>query len=122
MSEDSQDIVTIKIAGIEYQLYCPQEEQSSLIEAGEILDKRIKSIKRKTRNLPIEKVAVLAGLDVVNEFLSNEGASVSNSNDTSTDKNDKKISADTSDEKTDASEEENLSLKLVDEISELSKL
>ena len=122
MSEDSQDIVTIKIAGIEYQLYCPQEEQSSLIEAGEILDKRIKSIKRKTRNLPIEKVAVLAGLDVVNEFLSNEGAFVSNSNDTSTDKNDKKISADTSDEKTDSSEEENLSLKLVDEISELSKL
>ena len=122
MSEDSQDIVTIKIAGIEYQLYCPQEEQSSLIEAGEILDKRIKSIKRKTRNLPIEKVAVLAGLDVVNEFLSNEGASVSNSNDTSTDKNDKKISTDTSDEKIDASEEENLSLKLVDEISELSKL
>ena len=122
MSEDSQDIVTIKIAGIEYQLYCPQEEQSSLIEAGEILDKRIKSIKRKTRNLPIEKVAVLAGLDVVNEFLSNEGASVSNPNDTSTDKNDKKISADTSDEKTDSSEEENLSLKLVDEISELSKL
>ncbi len=122
MSEDSQDIVTIKIAGIEYQLYCPQEEQSSLIEAGEILDKRIKSIKRKTRNLPIEKVAVLAGLDVVNEFLSNEGASVSDSNDTSTDKNDKKISADTADEKTDSSEEENLSLKLVDEISELSKL
>ena len=122
MSEDSQDIVTIKIAGIEYQLYCPQEEQSSLIEAGEILDKRIKSIKRKTRNLPIEKVAVLAGLDVVNEFLSNEGAYVSNSIDTSTDKNDKKISADTSDEKTDSSEEENLSLKLVDEISELSKL
>ena len=122
MSEDSQDIVTIKIAGIEYQLYCPQEEQSSLIEAGEILDKRIKSIKRKTRNLPIEKVAVLAGLDVVNEFLSNQGTSVSNSNDTSTDKNDKKISADTSDEKTDSSEEENLSLKLVDEISELSKL
>ena len=122
MSEDSQDIVTIKIAGIEYQLYCPQEEQSSLIEAGEILDKRIKSIKRKTRNLPIEKVAVLAGLDVVNEFLSNEGTSVSNSNDTSTDKNDKEISADTSDEKTDSSEEENLSLKLVDEISELSKL
>ena len=122
MSEDSQDIVTIKIAGIEYQLYCPQEEQSSLIEAGEILDKRIKSIKRKTRNLPIEKVAVLAGLDVVNEFLSNQGTYVSNSNNTSDDKNDKKISTDTSDEKMDASEEENLSLKLVDEISELSKL
>ena len=122
MSEDNQDIVTLKIAGIEYQLYCPPEEQSTLIEAGEILDKRIKSIKRKTRNLPIEKVAVLAGLDVVNEFLSNEGASSTEANDVSTETTDEKSAANVSEEKADASEEENLSLKLVDEISELSKL
>ena len=122
MSEDDQDIVTLKIAGIEYQLYCPPEEQSTLIEAGEILDKRIKSIKRKTRNLPIEKVAVLAGLDVVNEFLSNEGASSTEANDESSAATDKKSASNVSEEKIDSSEEENLSLKLVDEISELSKL
>ena len=122
MSEDDQDIVTLKIAGIEYQLYCPPEEQSTLIEAGEILDKRIKSIKRKTRNLPIEKVAVLAGLDVVNEFLSNEGASSIEANDESSSAKDEKSAANVSEEKVDSSEEENLSLKLVDEISELSKL
>ena len=122
MNEDDQDIVTLKIAGIEYQLYCPPEEQSTLIEAGEILDKRIKSIKRKTRNLPIEKVAVLAGLDVVNEFLANEGASSTEANVESTDTTDEKSAANTSEEKADLSEAENLSLKLVDEISELSKL
>ena len=122
MSEDDQDIVTLKIAGIEYQLYCPPEEQSSLIAAGEILDKRIKSIKRKTRNIPIEKVAVLAGLDVVNEFLSNEGASSTEVNDESSAATDEKSAANVSEEKVDSSEEENLSLKLVDEISELSKL
>ena len=122
MSEDDQDIVTLKIAGIEYQLYCPPEEQSTLIEAGEILDKRIKSIKRKTRNLPIEKVAVLAGLDVVNEFLTNEGASSIEANDESSAAADEKSAANVSEEKVDSSEEENLSLKLVDEISELSKL
>ena len=122
MSDDDQDIVTLKIAGIEYQLYCPPEEQSTLIEAGEILDKRIKSIKRKTRNLPIEKVAVLAGLDVVNEFLSNEGASSIEANDESSTAKDEKSAANVSEEKFDSSEEENLSLKLVDEISELSKL
>ena len=122
MSEDDQDIVTLKIAGIEYQLYCPPEEQSTLIEAGEILDKRIKSIKRKTRNLPIEKVAVLAGLDVVNEFLSNEGDSATPVNDKSSEATDEKSAANVSEEKVDSSEEENLSLKLVDEISELSKL
>ena len=122
MSEDDQDIVTLKIAGIEHQLYCPPEEQSTLIEAGEILDKRIKSIKRKTRNLPIEKVAVLAGLDVANEFLSNEGAPSTEANDESLEASDEKSSSNVSKEKVDSSEEENLSLKLVDEISELSKL
>ena len=122
MSEDDQDIVSLKIAGIEYQLYCPPEEQSTLIEAGEILDKRIKSIKRKTRNLPIEKVAVLAGLDVVNEFLSSEGASSTEANDESSAATDEKSDVNVSEEKVDSSEEENLSLKLVDEISELSKL
>tara|TARA_B100001029_G_C14698006_1_gene253374 strand:- start:10 stop:378 length:369 start_codon:yes stop_codon:yes gene_type:complete len=122
MSEDDQDIVTLKIAGIEYQLYCPPEEQSTLIEAGEILDKRIKSIKRKTRNLPIEKVAVLAGLDVVNEFLTKEGASSTEVNDVSTETTNEKSATNVSEEKANASEEENLSLKLVDEISELSKL
>ena len=122
MNEDDQDIVTLKIAGIEYQLYCPPEEQSTLIEAGEILDKRIKSIKRKTRNLPIEKVAVLAGLDVVNEFLANEGASSTEANVGSTETTNEKSAANTSEEKADLSEAENLSLKLVDEISELSKL
>ena len=122
MSEDNQDIVTLKIAGIEYQLYCPPEEQSTLIEAGEILDKRIKSIKRKTRNLPIEKVAVLAGLDVVNEFLSNEGASSTEANDESSVAADEKSAVNVSEEKVDSYEEESLSLKLVDEISELSKL
>ena len=122
MSDDDQDIVTLKIAGLEYQLYCPPEEQSTLIEAGEILDKRIKSIKRKTRNLPIEKVAVLAGLDVVNEFLSNEGASSAEVSDKSLEATDEKVDANVLEEKVDSSEEENLSLKLVDEISELSKL
>ena len=122
MSEDDQDIVTLKIAGIEYQLYCPPEEQSTLIEAGEILDKRIKSIKRKTRNLPIEKVAVLAGLDVVNEFLSNESGSATEANDKSSEATVEKSAVNVSEEKVDSSEEENLSLKLVDEISELSKL
>ena len=122
MSEDDQDIVTLKIAGIEYQLYCPPEEQSTLIEAGEILDKRIKSIKRKTRNLPIEKVAVLAGLDVVNEFLSNEGASTTEANDVSTETTDEKSATNISEEKADAAEEDILCLTLVAEISELYKL
>lgn len=127
MSDEDQDILTLKIAGIDYQLFCPPEEQSTLIEAGESLDKRIKSIKRKTRNLPLEKVAVLAGLDLVNEFLS-EGVSKEEitkespkietaEQSTVVEQNSENKESEDKPEGEDA-----LGLKLVDEITELSKL
>lgn len=127
MSEEDQDILTLKIAGIDYQLFCPQEEQSTLIEAGESLDKRIKSIKRKTRNLPLEKVAVLAGLDLVNEFLS-EGISkeerTKESPKTETVEQTSALEQNSENEELEEKpeDEDTLGLKLVDEITELSKL
>ena len=61
-------------------------------------------------------------INVINEFLSNEGASSAEANDESSLAADEKSAANVLEEKVDSSEEENLSLKLVDEISELSKL
>ena len=58
----------------------------------------------------------------MNEFLSNEGASSTKVNEEASAATDEKSAANVSEEKVDSSEEENLSLKLVDEISELSKL
>ncbi|MDA9636673.1 cell division protein ZapA [SAR86 cluster bacterium] len=123
--EESKDIISLKIAGIDYQLYCPEDEQDILIEAADYLNKKIKKLKRQTKFLSVEKVAILAGLEITNEMM--RSSLEIEENHKSDDLEDKKESANennnsVSSEHLDEIVDDSLSLKLVDEISELSKL
>ena len=122
--EESKDIISLKIAGIDYQLYCPEEEQEMLLNAADYLNKKIKKLKRQTKFLSVEKVALLAGLEITNEMMSESNKETSSKTEsTMTDR--KKSEKNEIEESKDARKEEvddSLSLKLVDEISELSKL
>jgi len=122
--EESKDIISLKIAGIDYQLYCPEEEQEMLLNAADYLNKKIKKLKRQTKFLSVEKVALLAGLEITNEMMSESNKETpSKTESTMTDR--KKSEKNEIEESKDARKEEvddSLSLKLVDEISELSKL
>jgi cell division protein ZapA len=123
--EESEDIISLKIAGIDYQLYCPEDEQDILIEAADYLNKKIKKLKRQTKFLSVEKVAILAGLEITNEMM--RSSLEIEENHKSEDLEDKKESANEnnnslSSEHLDEIVDDSLSLKLVDEISELSKL
>ncbi len=116
--EESKEIISLKIAGIDYQLYCPEEEQEALLEAADYLNKKIKKLKRQTKFLSVEKVALLAGLEITNEMM-NESNKETESKETNIEtKKNTDVSKDLKKETVDDS----LSLKLVDEISELSKL
>tara|TARA_B100001027_G_C16094982_1_gene253433 strand:- start:45 stop:422 length:378 start_codon:yes stop_codon:yes gene_type:complete len=122
--EESKDIISLKIAGIDYQLYCPEEEQEMLLNAAEYLNKKIKKLKRQTKFLSVEKVALLAGLEITNEMMSESNKETpSKTEPTTTEK--KKSAKKEIEESKEAQKEgvdDSLSLKLVDEISELSKL
>ena len=123
--EESKDIISLKIAGIDYQLYCPEDEQDTLVEAADYLNKKIKKLKRQTKFLSVEKVAILAGLEITNEMM--RSSLEIEENHKSEDLEDKKESANennnsVSSEHLDEIVDDSLSLKLVDEISELSKL
>ena len=116
--EESKEIISLKISGIDYQLYCPEEEQEALLEAADYLNKKIKKLKRQTKFLSVEKVALLAGLEITNEMM-NESNKETESKETNIEtKKNTDVSKDLKKETVDDS----LSLKLVDEISELSKL
>tara|TARA_X000000368_G_scaffold341756_1_gene280197 strand:+ start:182 stop:559 length:378 start_codon:yes stop_codon:yes gene_type:complete len=122
--EESKDIISLKIAGIDYQLYCPEEEQEMLLNAADYLNKKIKKLKRQTKFLSVEKVALLAGLEITNEMM-NESNKETPSKTESTMTDRKKSEKNEIEESKDAQKEgvdDSLSLKLVDEISELSKL
>jgi cell division protein ZapA len=123
MSEDeSKDIISLKIAGIDYQLYCPEDEQETLLVAAEYLNKKIKKLKRQTKFLSVEKVAILAGLEITNEMMSSSQDSNKDpeKDNVKVDENIIESSVELDDSK--EALEDSLSLKLVDEISELSKL
>ena len=122
--EESKDIISLKIAGIDYQLYCPEEEQEALLNAAEYLNKKIKKLKRQTKFLSVEKVALLAGLEITNEMMneSNKESSSSTEQITTENKKSKKSEIENSKEEQKKDVDASLSLKLVDEISELSKL
>ena len=71
-----EEIISIRIGGLEYKLQCPVEEQPHLLEAAEKLDKKIKSTKRKLKTLPMERISVLAALDISSDLvkLQSQGA------------------------------------------------
>ncbi len=122
--EESKDIISLKIAGIDYQLYCPEEEQEALLNAAEYLNKKIKKLKRQTKFLSVEKVALLAGLEITNEMMNESNKESSSSTEQITTENKKSTKSEVEDSKQEQKKEvdDSLSLKLVDEISELSKL
>ena len=122
--EESKDIISLKIAGIDYQLYCPEEEQEALLSAAEYLNKKIKKLKRQTKFLSVEKVALLAGLEITNEMMNESNKESSSNTEQIATENKKSTKSEIEDSKEEQKKEvdDSLSLKLVDEISELSKL
>ena len=122
--EESKDIISLKIAGIDYQLYCPEEEQEALLNAAEYLNKKIKKLKRQTKFLSVEKVALLAGLEITNEMMNDSNKESSSNTEQIATENKKSTKSEIEDSKEEQKKEvdDSLSLKLVDEISELSKL
>ena len=123
MSKDSDEIISIKVAGVEYQLHCPKDEQRGLLNAADYLNKKVRKIKRQAKFLSMEKASVLAGLEVANELLNSDKVEISEPNEQE-DTSEQKI-VENQDVRTDeqnTNKTEDLSIKLVSEISELSKL
>ena len=123
MSKDSDEIISIKVAGVEYQLHCPKDEQRGLLNAADYLNKKVKKIKRQAKFLSIEKASVLAGLEVANELLNSDKIEISEPH-TELDSSEKEIveSKEISETEQNTNKTDDLSIKLVSEISELSKL
>ena len=132
MSKENDEIISVKVAGTEYQLYCPKDEQRGLLNAADYLNKKVRKIKRQAKFLSMEKASVLAGLEVANELLNSDKVEIKepfNNSDTenvesteSTELTEKTESTKTEAPKQKEDNSDDLSIKLVSEISELSKL
>jgi cell division protein ZapA len=61
--------VTIHIMGKEYQIGCPPNEQERLLQAAQNLDKQMRNIRENGKVLGLERIAIMAALNLSHELL-----------------------------------------------------
>ena len=68
MSEN-QARVSVRILEKEYQIACPVEERSSLLDSAEFLNSKMREIRDSGKVIGLDRIAVIAALNLANELL-----------------------------------------------------
>ena len=59
----------VTIMGREFRVACPDEEQAGLLEAVDYLNKKMIEIRDAGKVIGIERIAIMAALNIAHEFL-----------------------------------------------------
>jgi cell division protein ZapA len=65
--------VTIKILEKEYHVACPAEEKGALLASAELLNKKMREIRDSGKVVGLDRVAVMAALNLANELIRLQG-------------------------------------------------
>ena len=76
MSSSTSEPVVIRLLDREYTIGCEPDERDSLMAAAKLLDGKMREIRGNNRMAALDRVAVLAALNLAHELqlLRNEGA------------------------------------------------
>jgi cell division protein ZapA len=69
MSPQDQARVSVRIMDKEYMVACPYEERSALLDAAEFLNTRMREIRDGGKVVGLDRIAVMAALNLAHEFL-----------------------------------------------------
>ena len=61
--------VTVNILDKEYQVACPPEQEAELVVSASYLDKQMRSIRESGKVIGLERIAVMAALNISHELL-----------------------------------------------------
>ena len=64
----SKETVIVKILDKEYQVACPPDEQTGLLEAARYLDQKMRQIRSSGKIIGLERIAVMAALNISYEL------------------------------------------------------
>ena len=65
----NSNTVTVTILDKEYQVACPEEQEADLIASAKYLDKQMRSIRETGKVIGLERIAVMAALNISYELL-----------------------------------------------------
>ncbi len=61
--------VTVRILDKEYQVACPEEQRGELVVSANYLDKQMRAIRDSGKVVGVERIAVMAALNISHELL-----------------------------------------------------
>lgn len=61
--------VSVKILEKEYHVTCPPEERPALLDSAEYLNRKMREIRDSGKVIGLDRIAVMAALNIVNELL-----------------------------------------------------
>jgi len=65
----STETLSVHILGKDYQVSCPSDERDALLDAAIELDRRMKSIRQTGAVIGVERIAVMAALNLAHEVI-----------------------------------------------------
>jgi len=65
--------VTVRILEKEYHVACPANEKAELLASAELLNKKMREIRDSGKVVGLDRVAVMAALNLANELLRTQG-------------------------------------------------
>ncbi len=69
MQDSLPNSVTVKILDKEYRVACPDGQEQSLIESARQLDEKMRGIRHSGKVIGMERIAVMAALNISHELL-----------------------------------------------------
>ena len=66
--------LNVNILGKDFQVACPSDQQEDLLKAASQLDQRMRNIRDSGKVIGLERIAVMAGLNLSHEFLHTKDA------------------------------------------------
>jgi len=66
---ESYSQVSVRILDKEYQVSCPASERTDLLDSAEILNAKMREIRDSGRVVGLDRIAVMAALNMANELL-----------------------------------------------------
>jgi cell division protein ZapA len=61
--------VSVRILDKEYQVACPANERTDLLDSAEILDSKMREIRDSGRIVGLDRIAVMAALNMANDLM-----------------------------------------------------
>jgi cell division protein ZapA len=68
--------IEIHILGRAYKVACTREQEPALIAAADYLDEKMREIREGSKVIGAERIAIMAGLNLAHDLLTNGGGSL----------------------------------------------